>query len=93
MNKYRYNYGRKPAKQIPSDPMNICKGGSYMHQSGPTHDFCKNIFNTPEGKIYYKQNSCRKRGILMGAPLDYSIIISPPLSDANWNNAIKCRKY
>ena len=93
MSKYRYNYGRTPATEIPSDPMNKCKGGPYMHQSGPTASYCQKIFSTPQGRQYYKDHSCRKHGILIGAPINVTKIISPPMSDSNWQNAIKCRKY
>ena len=93
MSKYNYKYGRTPAKQIPSNPISICKGGSYMHQSGPTASYCQKYFTTPQGQQYYKDHSCRKHGILMGAPIDVTKIISPPMSDSNWNNAINCKKY
>ena len=92
MNKYKYSYGRVPATQIPSDPASICKGGWYMHQSGPTASYCKNLLSTTQGILYYNMNTCSKHGTLMGRPLNYERIFSPPLSDINWKNGIKCMK-
>ena len=92
MNKYYAKYGRVPATQIPSNPADICKGGPYLHQSGPTHEYCKKLYSTPQGRAILQNGSCRKHGILMGKPINYDMFLSPPMSDANWNNAINCRK-
>lgn len=90
MSKYRYSYGRTPAKQVPEEPWQICKGGMWLHQSGKTNEYCEKLFSSPKGREVYAENTC-SRG-MMGAKIDYSAIISPPISNANWENSIKCNK-
>ena len=89
MNRHRYYYGRTPAKKVPEEPWQICKGGMYLHQSGKTNQYCQNLFNSKEGRRVYAENTCR-RG-MMGGKIDYSMIISPPISNSKWENSIKCR--
>jgi len=64
-----------------------CQGGPYMHQSGETHEMCKEFMSTQEGQDQYCMYNCGLHGF-NGRPVHFEYT---PLSDSNWNNTT-CEK-
>jgi len=62
-------------------PAKLCQGGPYMHQSGKTHEMCKQLMSTPQGQYEYKQYNCSSG--YNGRPVHFEYT---PLSNNLWQN-------
>lgn len=63
-------------------PAKRCEGGAYMTQSGPDHEMCKNLLNTPKGQNKYDMFNCS--GEYNGRPLNFGPLTT--LSNDKWEN-------
>ena len=63
-------------------PEKRCDGGEYLHQSGPTAEYCKKLLSSPEGIREFSEYSCLNPAFV-GRPVHFEYT---PESDAEWQD-------
>lgn len=87
------NYKHQPEtphknRMLTIDPVNLCKGGWYMHQTdSPTDKMCRNMINSKNGQQLLRKYEC-SCGLVGSKPL-HEVKFSP-LSGLNWKNERNC---
>ena len=85
---------RKEGFHFEVTPEKLCDGGPYMTQTGPNHEYCLKMWNSPEGRAKLGNynclhGDCKSRGLTNGRPVNMAAMT--PLSNANWENEM-CSK-